>query len=285
MSKVAVVTDSTAYLPQELITGNPISVIPLNVIWGENTYLDNVDIHPQEFYERLRTNKVNPTTSQPSPEAFRKVYEDLLEQGFDVISMHISAKLSGTVDSAMQARNELDPERIEVIDSQLTSMALGFPVHAVARAAVEGASLSECKALGENGCQNAGAIFTVSTLEYLHRGGRIGGAAAFLGTALDLKPILTLVDGKIEALERVRTLHKALDKLVVHLKEQTGRKTPLQIAIIHADCVPLGNKLMERVREAYGTSEIDIAVISEISPVIGTHTGPGTVGIAYMAGI
>lgn len=285
MSKVTVVTDSTAYLPPQLMAGNPISVIPLNVIWGDKTYLDNVDIHPHEFYSKLKQNKSIPTTSQPTPAAFIKVYEKLLEQGHEILSLHISAKLSGTVDSAQQARNELDPQKIEVIDSELTSMALGFPVLAAAKAAKEGATLEECSGLARRCCKNSGALFTVSTLEYLRRGGRIGGAAAFLGTALDLKPILTLVDGKIEPIERVRTLNKALDKLIENLKTKVDKRVPLQIAIIHAECPKLAEKLMERTRDAFGMSEIDIAITSEISPVIGTHTGPGTIGIAYMAGL
>src|SRR5690606_13145566 len=125
MSKVAVVTDSTAYIPKALSKGLPIYVVPLQVVWGEETYRDGVDIQPLEFYTRLKTAKVMPTTSQPSPEAFRQVYATLLEEGYDIVSIHISAKLSGTLDSATQAREMLKGERIELVDSKVTAMALG----------------------------------------------------------------------------------------------------------------------------------------------------------------
>ncbi len=284
MSSVAIVTDSTAYIPTEMMNGYSIQVVPLNVIWGDQTFLDGVDIQPNEFYDRLKGSKITPTTSQPSPEMFKNVYKGLLEHDHDVISLHISSKLSGTVDSAFQAKQQLNSNRIEVIDSQLTSMALGFPVLAVGKAAKEGATLQECKALAEQSVLHSGAIFTVSTLEYLRRGGRIGGASALLGTALDLKPILTLIDGKIEAVERVRTLNKAIDRLVDHLIQQTKKRTPLQVAAINANSPLEAERILAKIREKYDIADIDVAIKGEISPVIGTHTGPGTLGIAYMAG-
>ena len=284
MANVTVVTDSTAYIPSALLAQYQIQVIPLNVIFGEVTLLDGVDISPDEFYEKLKTSKVIPTTSQPSPAAFRDVYEKILDEGRDIISIHISEKLSGTIDSATQAKQMLAVENIEVVDSKLTSMAMGFPVLATAKAAKEGATLQECKALAERSLANSGAIFTVSTLEYLHRGGRIGGAAAFLGTALDLKPILELREGKIEPIERVRTLNKAVDRLLEHFQNRINGRTPVQIAILNAKVPEEANRLLEKARNLFSVSDIDFALISDLSPTIGTHTGPGTLGIAYMAG-
>ena len=251
MSKVAIVTDSTSNIPAELMNGYAISVLPLNLIWGDETFQDGVDIQPDEFYQRLKSNKICPTTSQPSPEAFRQVYEKLIADGFDILSVHISARLSGTMHSALQARNMVDSEKVEVVDLEMASMALGFPVLAAAQAAKEGATLEECKAIAVRCSANSGALFTVSTLEYLHRGGRIGGASAFLGTALDLKPILSLVDGKIEPIERVRTLNKAIDRLVENLKKTVDKKTPLNIAIINAMCAEEAEKLREKVCNAF----------------------------------
>ncbi len=285
MSEIAIVTDSTASIPQELMADLPITVLPLNIIWNGETYQEGIDIDVDEFYTRLKTEKTSPTTSQPSPEMFRRVYQKLLDERKEVVSIHISARLSGTVFSAMQARSQLDTDRVEIVDSRVASMALGFSVLAAARAAKEGAYLEEVKAIAERCSSNAGALFTVTTLEYLHRGGRIGGASAFLGTALDLKPILMLVDGKIEPVERVRTMSKALDHLVVQLKKQIGKKSPLNFAVIHAMCPEEGQKLLDRLCDAFPTNQIDSAILSDISPVIGTHTGPGTLGIAYMTGI
>ncbi|KPL82616.1 hypothetical protein SE15_10955 [Thermanaerothrix daxensis] len=285
MSKVAVVTDSTAYIPRSLSQGLPIYVVPLQVVWGEETYRDGIDIQPLEFYTRLKTAKVMPSTSQPSPEAFRQVYATLLEEDYDIVSIHISAKLSGTLDSAIQAREMLKSERIALIDSKVTAMALGYHVLSVARAAAQGASFEACKDLAERAVNHTGAVFVVSTLEFLHRGGRIGGAAAFLGTALNLKPLLELRDGRVEAVERIRTMRKALERLLELLDERVGQRSPLRLACLHANAPEEAEALMERVRQRYPQERLVELVMAEVSPVIGTHTGPGTVGIAYMAGM
>lgn len=285
MSKVAVVTDSTAYIPRSLSQGLPIYVVPLQVVWGEETYRDGIDIQPLEFYTRLKTAKVMPSTSQPSPEAFRQVYATLLEEDYDIVSIHISAKLSGTLDSAIQAREMIKSERIALIDSKVTAMALGYHVLSVARAAAQGASFEACKALAERAVNHIGAVFVVSTLEFLHRGGRIGGAAAFLGTALNLKPLLELRDGRVEAVERIRTMRKALERLLELLDERVGQRSPLRLACLHANAPEEAEALMERVRQRYPQERLVELVMAEVSPVIGTHTGPGTVGIAYMAGM
>lgn len=285
MSKVAIITDSTAYIPEEFTRGLPITIVPLQVIWGEKIYLDGIDIKPTEFYTRLQNARQMPSTSQVTPQTFKREFARLLEEGYDILVIVISSKLSGTLDSAIQAKAEFPGAAIELVDSMGASMALGFPVLAAAQAAKEGATLSECKALAEGACKRSGAFFVVSTLEFLHRGGRIGGAAAFLGTALNLKPLLKLNDGKIEPVERVRTMGKAIDRLLDLFASEIDGRTPLRIASLHANSPREAEMLLEKIRQRFDVSEVDIATLAEVSPVIGTHTGPGTVGIAFMAGI
>lgn len=282
MSKVAVVTDSTANIPAELIGKYMISIVPLQVIWGKNTYRDSVDIQPAEFYTRLKDAKMMPTTSQPSPAAFSEVYGSLLDQGYDILSLHISGKLSGTVASALQAREHFPGAKIEVIDTNSTAMSMGFPVLAAARAAVQGATLGECQQLAKKGMAHTGLLFVVSTLEFLRRGGRIGGAAAFLGTALNLKPLLELRDGRIEAVERVRTMSKATDRLLDLFEERVGGRRPVYISGLHANAPEEATVLLNRAKERFSNGDVAEGLLSEISPVLGTHAGPGAMGLAFM---
>jgi len=285
MTKVAVVTDSTAYIPPELSKDLLVRVVPLQVIWGEQTFRDNVDITPDDFYTRLKTAKVMPTTSQPSPGAFQVVYQELIEAGYDILSVHISGKLSGTLDSAAQARATFPGANIELVDSATTSLAMGFPVLAALRAAQQGASLQECKNLAEQGVKNSGILFAVNTLEFLRRGGRIGGAQAFLGTALNLKPILEIRGGRIEAVERVRTMNKALDRLMDLFEERIAGRTPVHIACVHAQAEAEACLLLERVAQRFGPAVVMETLVAPVSPVLGTHTGPGCMGLAFMAGM
>jgi DegV family protein with EDD domain len=285
MSKVVVVTDSTANIPPELTRNQPVTFVPLQVIWGEKTYRDGEDITADEFYTRLSTAKVMPTTSQPSPADYIRVYEQLLAEGSEILSIHISAKLSGTLDSATQAKAAFPGAKIELVDSNTTSMALGFSVLAALRAATNGASLQDCRDIALKAREHSGIIFAVNTLEFLRRGGRIGGAAAFLGTALNLKPLLELRDGRIEAIERVRTMSKAIDRLLDLFEERINHRTPLRIACVHAQAYHEACTLLERAQVRFGKEHVSEALISPVSPVLGTHTGPGCMGLAYMAGM
>lgn len=285
MSKVAIVTDSTANLSEDSIASNGITSIPLQLIWGEDTYRDGLDITPLEFYTRLKSAKVMPSSSQPSPAAFHSVYTDLLDQGFDILSIHISAKLSGTLDSAIQAKNMIGSDRIALVDSKSTSMAQGFLVLLAARAAKDGASFAECRQLVEKAVDRTGVYFVVSTLEFLRRGGRIGGAAAFLGTALNLKPILMLHGGRVEPKEKVRTMSKALDRVADILVEKVGDQKPLHLSVLHANAPIEAEQLLKKAQDRLPNDIIQESVVTPVSPVIGTHTGPGTVGFAYLAGM
>ena len=282
MSKIAIVTDSTAYLPAEIVRGHEIHSVPLQVIWGDETYRDGIDISPDQFYTRLPGSKINPTTSQPSPAAFREQYEKLAERGFEILSMHISSKLSGTMDSATQARESLPQLKIELHDSLSTSMCLGFQIMTVMRAAEQGASLQECKALAEQARENSGVLFLLNTLEFLRRGGRIGGAQAFLGTALNLKPILEVREGRVEGIDKVRTWNKATDRLLEIFEDRVGKRVPVRIAALHGAAASDAATILDRARKMYGPGDVSETVITSVSPVVGVHTGPGVIGLAYM---
>ena len=280
MSKVAIITDSTAYLPDEMVEKYGISVAPQVLIWGEETLRDGIDIQPAEFYNRLSTADIMPTTSQVAVKDFKELYEKLLGQGKDILAILVSDKLSGTIGSATQALEFFPDANIEIINSQGVAMMLGFVVLEVARAAEKGASLAECKTLAENLKQRTGVVFAVDTLEFLHRGGRIGGASRFLGTALQLKPILEVRDGRVEAIERVRTKTKAHNRLIEILAERTRDGETIKLATLHASAHEDAKALLEAAQAHLGN--VDETIFSEVSPVVGTHAGPGTVGLAYL---
>ncbi len=283
MKKIAVVTDSTAYLPEDLISAYHITTVPLVVIWGEETLLDNVDITPNEFYDRLSTAKIMPTTSQATIQTFAETFKKLDNEGYDILAVVISSALSGTLDSAIQARKMVPNANIELVDSQLTSVPLAYIALSAARAAKAGASLTECKQVAEAVRDNSDVFFAVDTLEFLHRGGRIGGAARFLGTAFQLKPILKLEEGKIEAYEKVRTSKKALNRLIELLEENlNGSSHVNMIGVVSAAAEDSAEYLLAKIKERFKPDEI---MLANLSPVIGTHTGPGTVGVAYVAGL
>lgn len=284
MSKVAIVTDSTSYIPREVREKFPITVVPQVVIWEGQTYEDDVTITPEQFYTRLRTAKVMPSTSQVSVVNMHKAYSTLLEKGFDVLGIFLSEKLSGTWQSALLGREQLTSgkEKVDFVDSQTTAMAMGFIVLHVARAAADGASLAECKALAEHARQFVGLYLTVDTLEFLHRGGRIGGAQRFLGTALNLKPILTVEGGRVEPVERVRTRGKALDRVVELVVERCAGKTPIHLATLHADAESDARVMLDKISPM--VKPVD-SVFAAVSPAVGANTGPGTVGLAWMAGL
>jgi len=283
MSKVMIVTDSTANIPPELLDVNPIVSVPLQVIWGNEILRDGIDIQAREFYERLSVAKEMPSTSQVTPEEFKSMYGSLIEEGYDILSMHISSKLSGTLDSAAQAKKAFPNARIELVDSLSTSMAMGFQVLSAARMAGIGATLEECKAVAEKAKANTGVYFVVNTLEFLRRGGRIGGAQAFLGSMLDMKPILELREGRIEAIERIRTIGKAIDRLLDLVEQRAGKaQGPVRLCVVHANAENEGKALLERAIKRFPTSVVADAVMSTVSTVLGTHVGPGALGLAFM---
>ena len=281
MGKVAIVTDSSAYIPKDLVKNLNITVVPLVVIWGNETLEDGLDILPEQFYNRLKTAKEMPTTSQVSVPNMHKAFSGLLDQGYDVLGIFLSSKLSGTMQSANQGRDELTSgkEKITLVDSYTTAMAMGFHVTSAAKAAAQGASVSECKKIAEDAQKTSGVFFVVDTLEFLHRGGRIGGGRRFLGSALNIKPILTVGDGKVEAAGSVRTKAKAVNHIVELVHEQCKGKNNVHLATLHANAEQEAKELLKTVGQGLNVVE---SVLSEVSPAIGTHTGPGTVGLAFL---
>ena len=282
MKKVAIVTDSTAYLPSNYVEEFGVTVVPLTLQWDGASYRDGVDILPDEFYTRLSDSKTLPTTSQATVNDFTQVYKKLMDEGFDILTLPISSGISGTYDSAIQAKAQLGEVPIEIIDTRLVSMALSFQVLAAARAAKDGASLEECKQIALKAYDHIGVYFVVDTLKYLHAGGRIGGGKRFMGTALNIKPILEIRDGKIEAVKSVISINKALEARVEMVEKDIDQRKPVRVSVFHALAA---EKAQELLKTTAARLHADEAILSYVSPVIGCHVGPGTLSIAYMAGM
>jgi DegV family protein with EDD domain len=275
MAKVAVLTDSSAYMPPELVEQNGIHVIPLTIIWGSDTLLDGVDMTPEEFLERLSNDPIHPTTTQPNPEDFTAFYEKLAVDYDAIVVPVISDELSGTLNSAETAASKFDRVPVRVIDTRQASMGLGFAALAAARAAAQGKSLDEVESAARGVASRTRIFFVVDTLEYLHRGGRIGGASRFFGSALNIKPLLHLHDGRVDALEKIRTKNKAVDRML-ELADQYVSGRPVWASVIHAGAHAEAVELMGRVAEQFNCLELHLA---SISPAISVHAGPGTLGL------
>jgi DegV family protein with EDD domain len=278
MPPVAVVTDSTSYLPRELVAAHDLHEVSLYVRdgAGQRRELDIGDL--AEFYEELRTAAQLPTTSQPSIGDFAAVYEPLVAGGRDIVSVHISGGISGTVDGARQAAEEVaraHPDRtIEVVDSTVGAGALGLVALAAAGRAKDGGDVAAVAAAARAAIEAMRFWFAVDTLEYLRRGGRIGSAQAWLGGALKIKPILT-VDGEITPIERVRTSGRAFERMVDFLRSRHDDGSDAWV-VQHIQAPEQAEALAERGRTIFGT---DPMFVSEIGPVIGTHVGPGLLGV------
>jgi DegV family protein with EDD domain len=225
-----------------------------------------------------------PTTSQVAVISFQEIFQDLVNKDYEVLAILVSSKLSGTVQSATQARDLMSSarEKIHIVDSQSVAMALGFQAIAVARAIESGANIKDAITLAERLHEYTGVYFAVDTLEFLHRGGRIGGAQRFLGTMLNMKPILAIQDGRVEGIERIRTKSKAHDRVLEMVVEKTKGKTPIRLATLHANAADDAKALLSKAEQELKPIE---SIFTEVSPTVGTHAGPGTVGLAFMAGM
>lgn len=278
MSRIAVVTDSLASLPEELINQYNIKVAPQVLVWGYESYLDGVDITPQEFYARLKSSKEMPTTSQATLASFKEIFEPLVAEGRPIIAIVGSSKLTATMNSAEQAKALFPGATIEVIDSLDVAMSMGFQVLAAARAVEDGKPFVEVVELARKAHEYTGVMFVVDTLEFLHRGGRIGGAKRLLGTALSLKPLLELQEGRVEAVENIRTKTKAFKRLLEVVEGRLADQSNVRIAGLHAAAEQDARAVLDEAKNRCSPIE---TIWSEVTPVIGTHTGPGTVGLAY----
>ena len=288
---VKVVTDSTCDLPKELAQRWGITVIPCNVHFDDEVYKDGIDMGPDEFYRRLVSSPRLPTTAQPSVNDFLEVYKPLRDEGQDVVSIHLSAKFSGTLNSAIQARHALSeaegealpssqpsgPGRIEIIDSQMTSMGLGLITMAAAQMAEAGASYDEVVEGVQSSLSQTHCHFLLDTLEYLQKGGRIGKASAFLGSLLSIKPILMIKDGEAHPVERVRTRERGLQKLVETAK---GLAPVKHVSILHSTTPDEAESLRERLNDLAPEEGI---IMARFGPVVGTYIGPGALGIGLMS--
>jgi len=281
MKKVAIITDSSAYLPEDIVQSLGIHVVPLTLHWGDDSYRDGVDIKAEECYQRLVQSDSLPTTSQTTVGEFEKLFATLLDQDYAVLAILISSGISGTVESALQAKTSFPDAPLEVIDSRLVSMALGFMVLEVARAAHNGATLAECQSLAEEIYPRIGVYFTVDTLKYLNKGGRINTAKRLMGSALNIKPIMEIRDGKIELVESVRSRKKAVLRMLELTEKGIAGREPVKISTFHAAAEEDNQALMEEAVRRFNPTE---TILTQVSPVVGTHTGPGTLSIAYLAG-
>jgi len=279
MPRIAVVTDSTAYLPLELVAQYGIRVMPLRLVCGDETFWDGMTMDLPTFYARLSRSRDIPTTSQPPSGVFADLFAEMAHNADGIVGVFISTKLSGTVYSALAAQKLLPglPIAVEVVDSRSTSMGLGFVVLAAARAAAEGKSLAQVAAAAQRLVPRVNALFVVETLEYLHRGGRIGGASCLLGTALCINPLLHLTEGSIDVLERVCTKRRAVQR-VLEVMAERAEDAPVHAAVIHANAPEEATRLQQQIRERFHCIELHL---TEFSSVIGTHVGPGTVGVAF----
>jgi DegV family protein with EDD domain len=282
MTPVIIVTDSSAYLPPELVASHPIRVIPLILNWDKQTYRDGVDIQAAEFYTRLSQSDSQPSTSQISAGEFEKTFNDLLAAGYDVLLLPISSGISSTYQTAAAVAKNYPVERVAVLDTKLVSMALSFQVLAAARAAASGASLAECKQVAQQAYEHIGVYFTVDTLKYLAAGGRINSAKRLLGAALNIKPILEIRDGKIELVASVISRRKAIESMLRLVEMGIDGRSPVRISVFHALARESAEDLLETARVRFSPIE---CILSEVSPVVGSHTGPGTLSIAYQAGV
>lgn len=276
MSVVKIVTDSTADLPKELAAKYGITVVPLKVIFNDDEPLrDGVDIDTEQFYRRQVEKKEYSRTSQPAPAEFCKVYEELSLCGDSIISIHLSSSLSGTCQSAQMAKEMLPGADIEVIDSKLASMGHGMIALEAARAAAEGKSKDEILGIVRHMIEGAMLYFIVDTLEYLARGGRIGKAQALLGNILSIKPVLYLKDGIVHPLEKIRGRAKAIERLSQIIEEKVGKRR-VKCSLVHG-MAPEGMKQL--YQKIVPLLNCDEPVCSTLGAVIGTHTGPGVLGV------
>lgn len=281
MNKIAFVTDSTCSMPAEYAQRYNIRVVPNTMIWSEKEYRDGVDIKSPEFFARLKTAKELPTTSAIAPYTFKELFTNLLAEGHDVLGIFASARASRTCVAALEAKEMIGADNLTVLDSNTMGMAVGWPLILASRAAEKGASLAECTALAQDGLANTDTVGTVDSLEHLQRSGRIGLAQTYVGTLLNVKPLLEVRDGQFAPAGRVRTRRKALAQLVEMTVERVNGRSPVYLSVIHAHAEDEAKTLLDTVGERLKPDE---SMITEFSPNAALQVGPGAIGIQFVAG-
>ena len=278
MSNVKILTDSLADIPSAILKELDITTVPCTVRFGNEEYIDRVNLFPTEFYRKLVASPTLPTTAFPSSQLFEETYRKLAETSDCILAIHTIASLTGIYNASRVAAENITTARIELIDSEQVSMSLGWLVILAGRAAKEGASLAQVKSLVEDAKARVHIIAMLDTLEYAQRGGRLGKGAALIGSMLNVKPLVSAVHSEIVPVENVRTQKRALERLV----EIVLASGPIQeLSVIHADALHHAQALQKMLAKTFPISQI---VMSETGPVLGTHTGPGAVGIAWLTG-
>jgi DegV family protein with EDD domain len=276
--QIALITDSTCDVPNRLIDQYHITVVPLHVIWDDETFRDRVDIAPRTFYRRLTEDPAYPTTAHPTPEGFLATYEQAVRRGADeIVVVTLSNELSGAFEAASQA-GRMSDHPVHVFNSRSTTMGLGWQVIAAARAREEGADATAMLRAADETRQHVALYVSLDTMEYLHKGGRIGGATRFIGSLLDIKP-LVYVDresGKVEAAGRVRTRKRGLRMLYDRFFEELDTENTTHIAVMHGDAPEDAERIAKRIEREYAPSEL---LIDITGPVLGVHTGPGAIAL------
>ncbi len=279
MSRIAIVTDSTSDIPKDMVKEHQITSVPLSVIFGEETFLDDgIQITIEEFYKKLRSEEKLPTTTQPTPGDFVDVYKDLLKDHDRVVSIHISKKMSGTINSAEMAKQQMPDAPIEIIDSEFTHMPLGFLVLEAAKVANAGGSNSEIKSTIDGLRNRMNELFVPSTLEYLKKGGRIGKAKGLIASLLEIKPILTLHDGEVSQFKTARRWNKAKTEIINSMETLINDPLKLTVSVGDSDTEEDGAEMYDRIKEKFNPKKIFRV---NIGTVVGTHLGPGGIAVSF----
>lgn len=275
MPRVKIVTDSTGYITREYLQTNEIAMVPLSVYFEGTTMDEGFPGEFDSFFEKLKASKDFPTTSQPSIQAFFNVFKPAIDSGAEVVAIVLSSKLSGTYNSAMAAAQMCDPDKITVIDSETCGPNLKFLVEKANKLSIEGKSRLEIEGIINKEKKNTGINLTVGTLEYLKRGGRLSSTQAALGTLLNIKPIIALIDGKLEPIDKVRGKAKAIEAMIGNIPNNVKR-----ISLCHIENLEEALEVQAILRVKFPKAEI---IIDDLGPVVGSHLGPKALGICYIS--
>jgi len=279
MPRIAVVTDSTCDRGPDALGAINVTMVPLKVHFGDETYRDWVELTPEEFFPKLRSSAQLPTTSQPTPGDFSQVYQRLADEGAEgIVSIHLSAKLSGTIESALMAA-ENSPVPVRVVDSMSVSCGLDFAIDAACAARDAGADLDTVQKAALDAVAETELFFVIDTLDYLVKGGRAGRAQGMAAALLNIKPVLQVTGGVIEPYKKSKGTNRAIREMAQHVADRSKKLGPLKIVVVHAVALNLADELSNAIRSA--GAEIASLHVDEIGAVIGTHVGPRTVGVGY----